>query len=66
MTDQPAADDRNRDEATDDLRLLKTVLVCPLDQGQLNRQERHFICQLCGRTYPVRDGIADMTLRPDE
>jgi uncharacterized protein YbaR (Trm112 family) len=41
-----------------------SLLACPVDRGavQLNRSE--LICELCGRRYPVRGGIACML--PDQ
>jgi len=42
-------------------RLLE-VLVCPVDKGRLDLLDapQSFRCQLCGRKYPVRDGVPVM------
>jgi len=39
---------------------LLTLLVCPLDHGNLNRNGEVLECTTCGRRYPVRDGIPIM------
>jgi uncharacterized protein YbaR (Trm112 family) len=45
---------------------LAAVLVCPVDKGALDEDEPggRLVCQVCGRGYPVRDGIPIML--PDE
>ena len=43
---------------------LAEVLVCPVDQGELeqNEETQRLICVDCGRRYPVRDGIPIMLI----
>ncbi|MGA7096607.1 MAG: Trm112 family protein [Acidimicrobiia bacterium] len=45
---------------------LAAILVCPVDHGHLseNTETSHLVCDLCGRQYPVLDGIPVM-LVPD-
>lgn len=41
---------------------LAAVLVCPVDQGSLDQdtERSRLVCQVCGRAFPVRDGIPIM------
>ena len=41
---------------------LMEILVCPAEQGDLSQDEEtsRLICDVCGRRYPVRDGIPVM------
>jgi uncharacterized protein YbaR (Trm112 family) len=41
---------------------LARILVCPVDKGDLTEDEpgSRLVCQVCGRRYPVRDGIPIM------
>lgn len=41
---------------------LAEVLVCPVDKAELSEDENaeRLVCTLCGRRYPVRDGIPIM------
>jgi hypothetical protein len=45
---------------------LKEILVCPEDKGALKEleKEKKLQCTVCGRCYPVEDGIPVMI--PDE
>ena len=36
---------------------LLSLLVCPLDRGELILQDEALQCKVCGRRYPIRDGI---------
>ena len=47
---------------------LAEILVCPADKGDLTQDEENsqLVCQLCGRTYPVEDGIPIMLLKDEE
>lgn len=56
-------DDATRPDRTID-RALRELLVCPVDHAQLKDVERTLVCVACGRTYPVEDGIPDMTVAP--
>ncbi|HLU31253.1 MAG TPA: Trm112 family protein [Acidimicrobiia bacterium] len=41
---------------------LRSLLVCPVDHGELtdDHEGRRLVCTVCGRRYPVRDGIPVM------
>lgn len=45
---------------------LAAILVCPVDHGSLTEHEdaSTLVCDSCGRTYPVQNGIPIM-LVPD-
>jgi uncharacterized protein YbaR (Trm112 family) len=40
------------------------LLVCPLDQSDLELQSESLVCVSCGRSYPIRDGIPIMIPEP--
>jgi uncharacterized protein YbaR (Trm112 family) len=44
--------------------LLAEILVCPVDHGDLHEDEPHhrLTCTVCGRHYPVEDGIPYMVV----
>lgn len=44
--------------------ILSEILVCPADHGELTEDvaESRLICDSCGRSYPVREGIPVMLL----
>ncbi|HJU51231.1 MAG TPA: Trm112 family protein [Acidimicrobiia bacterium] len=48
--------------------LLAEILVCPVDQGDLDEDEAasRLVCQVCGRRYPVTDGIPVMLVEEAE
>jgi uncharacterized protein YbaR (Trm112 family) len=39
---------------------LRAMLVCPVDRGELSDEPDTLVCTLCGRRYPVVDGIPVM------
>ena len=41
---------------------LARILVCPVDKGDLREliEESRLLCTVCGRRYPVREGIPIM------
>ena len=39
---------------------LRAMLVCPVDHGELHDEPDTFVCSVCGRRYPVVDGIPVM------
>jgi uncharacterized protein YbaR (Trm112 family) len=43
---------------------LAEVLVCPVDKGDLTQdvEAQRLECIVCGRRYPVRDGIPIMLI----
>ncbi len=43
---------------------LRALLVCPLDHGDLDDIEETLVCVVCGRIYPVMDGVPDMIVMP--
>ncbi len=43
---------------------LREMLVCPLDHGELDDVEETLVCRVCGRVYPVVDGVPDMLVLP--
>lgn len=46
-----------------DARLLD-ILVCPIDHGALRIDGQDLVCTVCGRRYPVEDGIPTMLVDP--
>lgn len=47
---------------------LAEVLVCPVDKADLEQDEaaQRLVCTVCGRRYPVRDGIPIMLVEEAE
>jgi len=47
---------------------LLSILVCPADHGDLTLEAdgTKLRCKVCGRAYPVRDGIPVMLLEEAE
>lgn len=47
---------------------LAKILVCPVDKGDLRQLTEQFLleCSICGRRYPVRDGIPIMLVEEAE
>ena len=47
---------------------LAEILVCPVDHGDLEEDEAESTldCTVCGRRYPVRDGIPIMLVEQAE
>lgn len=41
---------------------LLELLVCPVDHAKLEIHETHLVCTLCGRRFPIVDGIPNMVL----
>ena len=48
--------------------ILAEILVCPVDKGSLSPDEieSRLECVVCGRRYPVRDGIPVMLVEEAE
>ncbi len=40
------------------------ILVCPTDHGPLRAETADLVCTVCGRRYPVEDGIPNMLTDP--
>lgn len=45
--------------------VLIEVLVCPLDQSDLEQQGSDLVCVTCARRYPVANGIPNMLVDPE-
>jgi uncharacterized protein len=47
---------------------LAEILVCPVDHGELDEDEAEsrLVCTVCGRRYPVQDGIPIMLVEQAE
>ena len=52
-------DDEQPTERVIDPNLLQ-ILVCPLDKQPVRVQDQALVCTVCGRVYPVLDGIPNM------
>lgn len=48
--------------------VLASILVCPVDHGDLSEDEARsrLVCAVCGRAYPVTDGIPIMLIEEAE
>jgi len=44
---------------------LLALLVCPVDHGPLDYASAKLTCTICGKVYPVEDGIPNMLAEPD-
>ena len=51
-------------QSVDRIRDVLELVVCPACQGSLNLVSDTVLCNVCGRRYPVVDGIP--ILRPDQ
>lgn len=62
MTEQsnPQVDDAAGNVAPDED--LLQLLVCPADHAHLNFESETLICTVCGRRYPIEDGVPNMLL----
>ena len=45
---------------------LLAILVCPVDKGALRDEPSVLVCTVCGRRYPIEDGIPNMLVEEDE
>ena len=45
---------------------LVAILACPVDHAPITDVTTHLVCTLCGRRYPVRDGIPVMLVEEAE
>jgi uncharacterized protein YbaR (Trm112 family) len=39
---------------------LLAILVCPVDKQDLRLEAEALVCTVCGRRYPIVDGIPNM------
>jgi ubiquinone/menaquinone biosynthesis C-methylase UbiE/uncharacterized protein YbaR (Trm112 family) len=48
-----------------DLSILEDILACPACGGAVEPQSSGYLCDACGRHFPIRFGIPDFRLAPD-
>jgi uncharacterized protein YbaR (Trm112 family) len=41
---------------------LLALLVCPVDHAELELKGAKLVCTVCGREYPIVDGIPNMVV----
>ncbi len=44
---------------------LLALLVCPVDHADLRLQAQSLVCTVCGRVYPIEDGIPNMLVQDE-
>jgi uncharacterized protein len=44
---------------------LLAILVCPVDKQDLRLEATRLICTVCGRSYPIEDGIPNMLVEDE-
>jgi uncharacterized protein YbaR (Trm112 family) len=44
---------------------LLEILVCPVDKEELRLEDQRLVCTVCGRVYPIEDGIPNMLVEDD-
>lgn len=44
---------------------LLALLVCPVDKQEVRLEGTTLVCTVCGRRYPVEDGIPNMLVDDD-
>jgi uncharacterized protein YbaR (Trm112 family) len=44
---------------------LLAILVCPADKHEVRLEGTDLVCTVCGRRYPVVDGIPNMLVDDD-
>ncbi len=44
---------------------LLAILVCPIDKQALRVAEETLVCTVCGRVYPIEDGIPNMLVEDE-
>lgn len=65
MTDGTAAGSPRPDDASADVsgqEDMVRLLVCPADYGELRLEGQILTCTVCGRRYPIEDGVPNMLL----
>lgn len=45
---------------------LLALLVCPIDKGRLDLVTSKLVCSVCGREYPIENGIPNMLVEDGE
>jgi uncharacterized protein YbaR (Trm112 family) len=45
---------------------LLDLLVCPVDKAPLTLSQSTLVCTVCGRRYPIEDGIPNMLVDSDQ
>jgi hypothetical protein len=41
---------------------LLDILACPACKGDVKLQDNKIVCKVCGKKYPIRDGIPVMLI----
>ena len=44
---------------------LLALLVCPVDRQDLRLDSSTLVCTVCGRVYPIEDGIPNMLVEDE-
>jgi uncharacterized protein len=44
---------------------LLAILVCPVDKQEVRLEGTDLVCTICGRRYPIEDGIPNMLVDDD-
>jgi uncharacterized protein len=44
---------------------LLAILVCPVDKQEIRLEGSELVCTICGRRYPIEDGIPNMLVDDD-
>lgn len=44
---------------------LLAILVCPVDKQPVRLETDQLVCTVCGRIYPIEDGIPNMLVDGD-
>lgn len=45
---------------------LLALLVCPVDKQPVRLEQETLVCEVCGRRYPIVDGIPNMLVDDEE
>lgn len=56
---------QSSDSTADVSQDLLEILVCPIDKAKVELKGNSLVCSVCGRIYPIENGIPNM-LAEDE
>jgi uncharacterized protein YbaR (Trm112 family) len=56
---------QSSDSTADVSQDLLEILVCPIDKAKIELNGNSLVCSVCGRIYPIENGIPNM-LAEDE